>query len=492
MNLDKKIEKNYEDLSRSDLQKRLARLARICENLEIPVLVMVDGFESSGKGYVINSITSELNPKYFDVEVFEKDMDNEDCYPFEKRFFENVPKKGHIKIFDRSIYYKIFDDLDISKKDLERRIASLEKMEKMLYDDQTIVIKFFLNIDKKEQTKRIEKLKDSKQKSFYLTKSDKKQNKNYDDYQKHFEEILEKTNFKFSPWNIIDSTDLKEGSIEALYQMLENLTIGIERVSTQRQDNENIERSYDRDVKIVENLDLSKTISKDEYKEKKDKLQKEVRDLLFDFYNRGISTVLVFEGVDAAGKDGAIERLIKEVDPRLYTVHAISAPSKDELDHHYLWRFYTKLPEDGYVGIFSRSWYGRVMVERVEGFAKVNEWDRAYDEILEMEKQINNHGSLILKFFVTIDKDEQLERFKARENEPDKNYKITDEDWRNRDKWDSYIKAMDEMLDRTDVDYAPWIIVEGNQKHYARIKVMEEFVKHAKEHLEKLEKNKDK
>lgn len=492
MNLDKKIEKNYDDLSRSDLQKRLARLARICENLEIPVLVMVDGFESSGKGYVINSITSELNPKYFDVEVFEKDMDNEDCYPFEKRFFENVPKKGHIKIFDRSIYYKIFDDLDISKKDLERRIASLEKMEKMLYDDQTIVIKFFLNIDKKEQTKRIEKLKDSKQKSFYLTKSDKKQNKNYDDYQKHFEEILEKTNFKFSPWNIIDSTDLKEGSIEALYQMLENLTIGIERVSTQRQDNENKERSYDRDVKIVENLDLSKTISKDEYKEKKEKLQKEVRDLLFDFYNRGISTVLVFEGVDAAGKDGAIERLIKEVDPRLYTVHAISAPSKDELDHHYLWRFYTKLPEDGYVGIFSRSWYGRVMVERVEGFAKVNEWDRAYDEILEMEKQINNHGSLILKFFVTIDKDEQLERFKARENEPDKNYKITDEDWRNRDKWDSYIKAMDEMLDRTDVDYAPWIIVEGNQKQYARIKVMEEFVKHAKKHLEKLEKNKDK
>lgn len=492
MNLDKKIEKNYDDLSRSDLQKRLARLARICENLEIPVLVMVDGFESSGKGYVINSITSELNPKYFDVEVFEKDMDNEDCYPFEKRFFENVPKKGHIKIFDRSIYYKIFDDLDISKKDLEKRIASLEKMEKMLYDDQTIVIKFFLNIDKKEQTKRIEKLEGSKQKSFYLTKSDKKQNKNYKDYQKHFEEILEKTNFKFSPWNIIDSTDLKEGSIEALYQMLENLTIGIERVSTQRQDNENIERSYDRDVKIVENLDLSKTISKDEYKEKKEKLQKEVRDLLFDFYNRGISTVLVFEGVDAAGKDGAIERLIKEVDPRLYTVHAISAPSKDELDHHYLWRFYTKLPEDGYVGIFSRSWYGRVMVERVEGFAKVNEWDRAYDEILEMEKQINNHGSLILKFFVTIDKDEQLERFKARENEPDKNYKITDEDWRNRDKWDSYIKAMDEMLDRTDVDYAPWIIVEGNQKHYARIKVMEEFIKHAKAHLEKLEKNKDK
>ena len=263
----------------------------------------------------------------------------------------------------------------------------------------------------------------------------------------------------------------------------------MERVSTQRLDNENTERSYQSNNKIIEKLDLTKKISEEEYKEKKDKLEKEVRDMMFEYYKRGISTVLAFEGVDAAGKDGAIERLVKKVDPRLYTVHAISAPTKNELDHHYLWRFYNKLPEDGYVGIFSRSWYGRVMVERVEGFATTYEWDRAYDEMLDMEKQIHDHGSLILKFFVVIDKDEEYKRFMARENNPDKNYKITDEDWRNRAKWDSYIEAMDEMLDRTNVDYAPWIIVEGNQKYYARIKVMEEYLKRAKKHLKEFDKN---
>ena len=273
--------------------------------------------------------------------------------------------------------------------------------------------------------------------------------------------------------------------------MLEALTIGLERVSTQRLDGKNTERSYQNNKKIIENLDLTKTITEKTYRQKKDQLEKEVKDMMFEYYKRGISTTLVFEGVDAAGKDGAIERLIKKVDPRLYTVHAISAPSKEELAHHYLWRFYDKLPEDGYVGIFSRSWYGRVMVERVEEFATTNEWDRAYGEMLEMEKEIYNHGSLILKFFVVIDKDEQYSRFMARENNPDKHYKITDEDWRNRGKWDAYIESMDEMLYRTNVDYAPWILVEGNQKYYARIKVMEEYLKRAKAHLENLDNNKN-
>ena len=489
MNLDKEIETSYPDLKKSELQVKLGRLSRICQNLGVPILIMVDGFESSGKGYVINELTEELNPKYFDVEVFEKDDDYDNKFPFAKRFFVNTPKKGHIKIFDRSFYYKLFDDVKISSKDLNAKIRSLEKIEKMLYDDQTIIIKLFLSVSEDEQKKRIDDLKKSNQKSFYLTQSDIEQNKDYKKYKKHFENVLEKTNFSFSPWTIIDSNNLKKASKEALYQVIESLTIGLERVSNQKLDSENKERSFDNSVQIIENLNLDKTISEDDYKEKKTKLQKEIRDVLFEFYKRGISTVLVFEGVDAAGKDGAIERLVKKVDPRLYTVQAISAPSKEELDHNYLWRFYEKLPEDGYAGIFSRSWYGRVMVERVEGFAKTNEWDRAYDEILEFEKEITDHGSMVMKFFVTIDKDTQYQRFMDRENNPDKNYKITDEDWRNRDKWDVYIEAMDEMLYRTNVDYAPWIIVEGNQKHYSRIKVMEEFLKQAKEHLKKYDKN---
>lgn len=489
MKLDDVKNVTYEDISKSDLQIRLARLSRICQNLDIPVLVMVDGFESAGKGDIIGAITEELIPKYFDVEIFHENEDYDDKFPFEKRFFDSIPAKGHFKILDRSFYYRLFDQLDWDGDLLNDKINSLEKMEKMLYDDGYIIIKFFVNISQENQKKRIEDFKKSSKKSFYLSNNDKKQNKNYEDYKKHFENVLELTDFKFSPWTLIDGNDSKEAKKAVLYQMLEAISIGIERVSVQRMDSENTERSYEGNTQIIEKLDLSKTITDEEYDERKSKLQKEVRDILFDFYERNISTVLVFEGVDAAGKDGAIERLIKKVDPRLYTVHAISAPSQEELDHHYLWRFYNKLPEDGYVGIFSRSWYGRVMVERVEGFAKTSQWDRAYDEMLEFEKQIHDHGSLVMKFFVTIDKDEQYDRFKARENNPDKMYKITDEDWRNRNKWNEYIEAMDEMLTRTDVPYAPWIIVEGNTKKYARIKVMEEFIRHAKKHLKDYDKN---
>ena len=492
MNLDKDHELTYENQGRSELKDQVARLARICENLDIPVLVMVDGFESAGKGYVINHLTEELVPKYFDVEVFEKNEEYDRKFPYAKRFFDSLPKKGHIKVYDRSFYYKLFDDLDIKGEDLEEKINLIEKFEKMIYDDQTIIIKFFLNVSEKEQKNRIKELEERNSKGFYISSNDKDQNKNYKDYQKHFEKILDLSNFDFSKWTVIDSDDLKDASKEALYQMIIQLSQGIERVSVQKIDSENKERNYDEENQIIENIDLDKEISEEEYKEKKKSLQKEVRDMMFEYYKRDISTVLVFEGVDAAGKDGAIDRLIKKVDPRLYKVQAISAPTKDELDHHYLWRFYNKLPEDGYVGIFSRSWYGRVMVERVEGFAKTPEWDRAYDEILDMEKDIYDHGSLVLKFFVVIDKDEQYERFMARKDNPDKHYKITDEDWRNRDKWDEYIKSMDEMLTRTDVSFAPWIIVEGNQKHYARIKVMEEYLKQARAHLEKIDKNNNK
>ena len=478
----------FQDFKRSDLSQRVARMARIASDLEIPILIIVDGWESSGRGFVIKDLTRDFAAKNYDVEVPDKDDLWDDSYPFIRKFWVNIPKKGNIKIFDRSFYYKIFENLDLSDKKIKARISSIKNTEKALYDDQTIIIKFFLNVDKDVQKSRIKDLKESVKKDFYINGVDRDQQKNYEDYEKHFKKLLEETDFPYAPWDIIDSNDKKSASKEALGIALDRLSQGIERVIRQRNENENTERAYAPEKSILRNLDLSKTISDEEYQEKKEKLQKEVANLMYEYYEKGISQVLVFEGVDAAGKDGAIERLIKEVDPRLYTVHGISAPSKEELDRNYLWRFYNKLPKDGYVGIFSRSWYGRVMVERVEGFAKVNEWDRSYEEIGNMEKEIYDHGSLVIKFFVTIDEDEQLRRFKDRERNPDKQYKITDEDWRNRKKWDEYLEAMDEMLERTNTDYAPWVIVGSNQKKYARIKVMEEYIRLAKKHLKNMEK----
>ena len=485
ISVDRKMK--FQDFKRSELAERLGRVSRICNDLDIPILIIVDGWESSGRGFVIKDLCRDFAAKNFDVEVFDKDESYDDKYPFISKFWINVPEKGRIKIFDRSFYYKIFEKKNLSDKQIQKRIDSIKSIEKALFDDQTIILKFFLNIDKKEQEKRIEKLENSFKEDFYIDGLDLDQQKNYEDYEKHFKKILDATDFSYARWDIVDSNDKKAASKEVLGLALDRISQGMERIIRQREENENVTRDYLSSSNILQNIDLSKSISDDEYKEKKDKLQDEVAKLMYKFYQKGISQVLVFEGVDAAGKDGAIERLIKEVDPRLYRVHGISAPSKEELSRNYLWRFFTKLPKDGYVGIFSRSWYGRVMVERVEGFAKTNEWDRAYGEILDMEKQIYDHGSLVLKFFVTIDKDEQLKRFKDRQRDPDKQYKITDEDWRNRDKWDDYIEAMNEMLERTNASYAPWIIVEGNSKKYARIKVMEEYIKAAKAHLKKLE-----
>ncbi|MDU1316645.1 hypothetical protein [Anaerococcus hydrogenalis] len=488
ISVDRKMK--FQNFKRSELAERLGRLSRICNDLNIPILIIVDGWESSGRGFVIKDLCREFAAKNFDVDVFDKDESYDDKFPFIRKFWVNVPQKGKIKIFDRSFYYKIFEKKNLSDKKIQERIDSIKSIEKALFDDQTIILKFFLNIDKKEQKKRIEKLEDSFKEDFYMDGLDFDQQKNYKDYEKHFKKTLKATDFPYARWEIVDSNDKKAASKEVLGLAIDRISQGMERVIRQREENENVERDYISSSNILQNIDLSKTISDDEYEEKKDKLQDEVAKLMYKYYQKGISQVLVFEGVDAAGKDGAIERLIKEVDPRLYKVHGISAPSKEELSRNYLWRFFTKLPKDGYIGIFSRSWYGRVMVERVEGFAKTNEWDRAYGEMLDMEKQIYDHGSLILKFFVTIDKDEQLKRFKDRQRNPDKQYKITDEDWRNREKWDQYIDAMNEMLERTNSNYAPWIIVEGNCKKYARIKVMEEYIKAAKNHLKKLDNKK--
>jgi len=265
-------------------------------------------------------------------------------------------------------------------------------------------------------------------------------------------------------------------SIDLIYE-------GIDRILGQKNGGIRYARNYIPSQKPLEKIDLGLTLTEEEYDKRKDALQIEAQRIAFQLYTKGIPTILVFEGVDAAGKGGAIERLTREMDPRGYEVITTSAPNELEQQYHYLWRFYRNFPKKGDIKIFDRSWYGRVLVERVEGFATEKEWDRAYEEINQMETQLTKFGTLVIKFFLYIDKEEQLKRFKDRENEPDKVYKLTDEDWRNREKWDEYIAAMNEMLDRTSTPQAPWNIVAGMDKKYARINVLETFIEQATKKL---------
>ncbi|SFC55191.1 polyphosphate:AMP phosphotransferase [Alkalibacterium subtropicum] len=482
------FENEYSDFKTKELGERLSRAQRLIGNLDIPVLIIVDGWESSGKGYVIKDLVKELNPKHFKVSVFETPTEEERTRPFLCRFWNKTPRYGDIAIYDRSFYFKLFNDLSVTDKELEKHIQDISSIEKQLLDDKAIIIKFFLHQKENTQQKRIDELKEDEYRSFMISERDEDQYDHYNDYLEHFDKILEKSDFTFSKWHIVSSEDKEAASDKVLGMSIDLIHEGIDRILGMKNGGLRRQmRDYVPKEKPLSQLNLNLKLDDDEYDKLKDELQMEAQELAFELYTKGIPTVLVFEGVDAAGKGGAIERLTREMDPRGYEVVTISAPSQLERAHHYLWRFYQNFPKEGDMKIFDRSWYGRVMVERVEGLADMEEWNRAYREINEMEKHLSNAGTLVLKFFIYIDKKEQLDRFKDRETEPDKVYKLTDEDWRNREKWDEHIEAMNEMLVRTDTDHAPWVIVEGQQKKYARIKVLKTFIEQARKKIDQLD-----
>ena len=222
----------------------------------------------------------------------------------------------------------------------------------------------------------------------------------------------------------------------------------------------------------LEEVGLNRALSKSEYKKELKKLRSQIKELHNEIYRKKIPVVIAYEGWDAAGKGGNIKRLAYPLDPRGFDVYPIASPEAHELARHYLWRFWNKLPKKGHVAVFDRSWYGRVMVERIEGYCTENDWQRAYNEINEFERELTNWGAVVMKFWLHIDSDTQLQRFEARQNTPSKQWKITDEDWRNREKWAAYETSVNEMLQKTSTPDAPWHIIESNDKYYARIKTL--------------------
>jgi len=300
------------------------------------------------------------------------------------------------------------------------------------------------------------------------------------------EEMLQKTDTDFAPWTIIEAMDREYAVVKIITTVVNCLE---KRVANQKElerlarEEEKLENKDTDESKtgfhssVLSSVDLSLTYTKEEYKERLDDLQKKLALLHSELYRRRIPVILGFEGWDAGGKGGAIKRVTQCLDPRGYEVNPTAAPNDIEKAHHYLWRFWQTFPKAGHIALYDRTWYGRVMVERIEGFCSTQEWKRAYKEINDLEATLAHSGAVVLKFWMQIDKEEQERRFKERMENPEKQWKITDEDWRNREKWDDYEAAVDEMLIRTSTTYAPWIIVEGNCKYYARIKVLETIVK---------------
>jgi polyphosphate kinase 2 (PPK2 family) len=228
-------------------------------------------------------------------------------------------------------------------------------------------------------------------------------------------------------------------------------------------------------VSLLDSLDLEKSLAAKEYKQQLEHEQGRLNHLARQASKRGLSTIVVLEGWDAAGKGGVIRRMAAAMDARFYHIIPIAAPSDEEKAHHYLWRFWRHIGRAGHMTIYDRSWYGRVLVERVEGLASVPQWRRAYAEINDFESQLVEHGMVLNKFWLHINKQEQLRRFKQREATPFKRYKISDEDYRNRAQWEVYEQAVNDMVEQTSTEYAPWVLVEGNDKRYARIKILHQL-----------------
>lgn len=488
VDLTKKMSKEEYKEKMETLELELGHLQRECKEQKIPVMIAFEGYGASGKGLQIGRLIQGLDPRGFEVHAVKKETEEERMHPFMWRFWTKTPERGRIAIYDTSWYRRVqIDRFDgkVSEEELPADYESIRSFEKQLTDDGMVIVKLFLAIDQKEQKKRFKKLMESKETKWRVSEGDLKRNKEFARYEQMNEEMLRKTDTDYAPWTIIEATDKRYATVKIFTTVIHAMQMALEKVKMPEKAQEERRSGGEREFQesLLAKADLSKKLSKKQYKEQLKELQGKMERLHGELYRRRIPVVLGFEGWDAGGKGGAIKRLTEHMDPRGYVVNPTASPNDIEKAHHYLWRFWRAMPKAGHIAIFDRTWYGRVMVERIEGFCTTKEWQRAYKEINDMEQDLVNAGAIVLKFWMQIDKDEQAARFKARQENPEKQWKITDEDWRNREKWDQYEEAVNEMLIRTSTPHAPWVVVEGNCKYYARIKVLETVVHAIEERL---------
>ena len=441
-----------------------------------PVIVLINGVEGAGKGETVKLLNEWMDPRLIQVSTFDQQTDEELARPPAWRYWRQLPPKGQIGVFFGNWYSQMLQSRvhgDIKTAELDQAIDSALSLEQMLCNEGALIFKFWFHLSKKRMKARLKELHEDPLRSWRISPLDWQQSQTYDKFVRYGERVLRRTSRDFAPWYVIEGADEYYRSLTMGRILLDGLQAALKAKAPPLSPPHSAPLIANLDqVGLLDSLDLTQELDKVAYREQLDIEQARLAMLLRDKRMRRHSLVAVFEGNDAAGKGGAIRRVAAALDPRQYRIVSIAAPTEEERAQPYLWRFWRHVPARGKFTLFDRSWYGRVLVERVEGFCQPADWLRAYSEINDFEEQLSDAGVVLVKFWMAIDQQTQLERFKEREDTPFKRFKITEEDWRNRDKWDAYREAVGDMVDRTSTTIAPWTLVEANDKRFARIKVL--------------------
>ena len=469
-------------VSREKFHKELAplreRLLRAQEKLaagRFSTAVIISGVEGAGRTQFTNHLLEWLDPRRVEVHPLTEPSDEERERPRFWKFWRQLPAKGRLGIFLGSWYtepivQRVFKDM--GRNAFEVELDRIVEFETMLTREDVRLVKIWLHLSKKVQRKRFEELDSDKDTSWRVTKEDWKFHARYDRFRKASETAILKTSTGQASWEIIEAADWRFRDLASARRVAQALEEGAAESALLRPAPKP-DRPKPSPNSLIRKLNLNRKVGEAEYELKLGKLQAHLARLMRKVRDKRRCVIFAFEGADAAGKGGTIRRLTQAMDARDYRVISTAAPTEEERKHPYLWRFWRDLPRLGRATLYDRSWYGRVLVERIEGFCRAEDWNRAYSEINAFEAQLAGFGTIIVKFWLAISSEEQLKRFKEREHVGYKHYKITEEDWRNREKWSAYEAAATEMIERTSTPHAPWVLVEAENKQWARLKVLQ-------------------
>ena len=522
----KKMTKEEYKPTHEELIDKLVVLQQQARSRGVGLVVLVEGWSGAGKGSRISDLIYELDARATKVHVTE-DINPKAARkfkgtkwgvsgenPFMKEFWQALGERGEITFYDRGWYtiaaeQALFGLSQADPKEIKKLTKKLNKLpvgergaavirssraaniignyqqiahnfEKMLVDDGYVVVKLFVHVSKKAQKKRLEGLRENPDTAWRVSKRKLELTSYYDDAYGIYDNLLMGSNFDFAPWTLVNGEDRRIANLQFAQALVDALEKALADKPAEAKEaaqvaiapktsNFPIMAEY---PKLDHSKEKPRIEGQEEYRTQLKIEQARFRKLQEEMYQKRVPLMLMYEGWDAAGKGGNIKRVAQAIDARAYDIFPSPAPTKPELAHPHLWRYWTRLPEAGHVGIYDRSWYGRVLVERVEGFATPEQWARAYDEINAFEYELTLWGAILLKFWVDITPDEQLARFEARAADPTKTWKITDEDWRNREKYPQYKDAVEDMFRLTSTEFAPWIVLESDDKHYARVQAL--------------------